>query len=272
MIESPEETPAALATFFRLHSMRSRVTNTVHHGDVFEQENERAFLTEYALDQSKRGQLRIFQLLISGSVVATRAGIPEQRPDLPLLLGLRPGWSKYSVMTTLVVEAIKWSIEQRLAILHMSTGTDVSKLRWDPYRTRYLAYTEVPRNWKASLSFGIYARAQRLMRRWQKPQAPVNCDRQPRSNMIDVSVVIPTFRRNALLIEAINSALRQADVSVEIIVVDDCPDFSARDAVATVRDTRVHYFPNRDTVRRQTRTGAQFRGQTSQRAVYPFSG
>jgi GT2 family glycosyltransferase len=62
--------------------------------------------------------------------------------------------------------------------------------------------------------------------------------------MIDISVVIPTFRRNALLLEAINSVLRQADVSVEIIVVDDCPDLSARDAVATVRDDRVHYFPN----------------------------
>jgi len=60
--------------------------------------------------------------------------------------------------------------------------------------------------------------------------------------MIDVSVVIPTFRRCELLLEAIRSVLRQPDVSVEIIVVDDSPEGSAREAVASVGDGRVQYF------------------------------
>jgi GT2 family glycosyltransferase len=60
--------------------------------------------------------------------------------------------------------------------------------------------------------------------------------------MTDVSVVIPTFRRCELLLAAIQSVLRQPDVSVEIIVVDDSPEGSARDAVASVRDPRVRYF------------------------------
>ena len=60
--------------------------------------------------------------------------------------------------------------------------------------------------------------------------------------MIDVSVVIPTFRRCELLLEAINSVLRQPDVSVEIIVVDDSPEVSARDAVASLREPRVRFF------------------------------
>jgi glycosyltransferase involved in cell wall biosynthesis len=59
--------------------------------------------------------------------------------------------------------------------------------------------------------------------------------------MNDVSVVIPTFRRQELLIEAINSALRQADVCVEIIVVDDSPEGSAREAVASLHDPRIRY-------------------------------
>jgi glycosyltransferase involved in cell wall biosynthesis len=42
--------------------------------------------------------------------------------------------------------------------------------------------------------------------------------------MIDVSVVIPTFRRRALLLEAILSVLRQPQVSIEIIVADDSPE------------------------------------------------
>ena len=59
--------------------------------------------------------------------------------------------------------------------------------------------------------------------------------------MKDVSVVIPTFRRQELLKEAISSALRQVDVSVEIIVVDDSPEGSAHEAVAGLQDPRIRY-------------------------------
>jgi glycosyltransferase involved in cell wall biosynthesis len=59
--------------------------------------------------------------------------------------------------------------------------------------------------------------------------------------MIDVSVVIPTFRRRELLLEAIQSALRQERVSVEVIVVDDSPEGSAREAVQALNDKRVRY-------------------------------
>ena len=65
--------------------------------------------------------------------------------------------------------------------------------------------------------------------------------------MIDVSVVIPTFRRRELLLEAIQSVLRQEGVSVEVIVVDDSPEGSARDAVETLRDSRVRYFQSETT-------------------------
>jgi glycosyltransferase involved in cell wall biosynthesis len=60
--------------------------------------------------------------------------------------------------------------------------------------------------------------------------------------MIDVSVVIPTFRRRELLLEAVRSALRQTGVSVEVIVVDDSPEGSARAAVQALNDKRVRYF------------------------------
>lgn len=59
--------------------------------------------------------------------------------------------------------------------------------------------------------------------------------------MVDVSVVIPTFRRPALLKEAIQSVLSQARVSVEVIVIDDSPEGSARDTVLALDDARVNY-------------------------------
>jgi GT2 family glycosyltransferase len=59
---------------------------------------------------------------------------------------------------------------------------------------------------------------------------------------IDISVVIPTFRREKQLLEAIDSVLAQRDVTFEVIVVDDSPDGSARSAVGSVTDPRVQYI------------------------------
>jgi glycosyltransferase involved in cell wall biosynthesis len=61
---------------------------------------------------------------------------------------------------------------------------------------------------------------------------------------MDISVVIPTFRRPALLAEALASVLSQIGVTVEVLVVDDCQDGSARAAVEAVGDARVTYISN----------------------------
>jgi CelD/BcsL family acetyltransferase involved in cellulose biosynthesis len=178
VIQSPGETPAALETFFQLHAMRSLASNTITHADVFRKKTERAFISEFARVLAERGELRIFQLLISGKVVASRIGFQNNDQIYLYYSGYDPTWSKYSVMTTLVVEAIKWSIEQRLATVHLSTGTDVSKLRWGPVKTRYVALTEVPQTWRARLSFSIYQRAQSLLRRAEKARPPSSTPHQ----------------------------------------------------------------------------------------------
>jgi GT2 family glycosyltransferase len=61
---------------------------------------------------------------------------------------------------------------------------------------------------------------------------------------VDISVVIPTFRRPEQLGEAIASVLGQTGVSMEIIVVDDSPEASAQAVVAGVDDARVRYVKN----------------------------
>ena len=58
----------------------------------------------------------------------------------------------------------------------------------------------------------------------------------------DISVVVSTFRRPAQLARAVRSALEQHDVEVELLVVDDCPDASARGATESFRDARVRYL------------------------------
>jgi len=62
---------------------------------------------------------------------------------------------------------------------------------------------------------------------------------------VDVSVIIPTFRRPALLREALQSALGQEGVDVEVIVIDDSPEGSAREVVEGLKDARVRYLQSR---------------------------
>jgi glycosyltransferase involved in cell wall biosynthesis len=61
---------------------------------------------------------------------------------------------------------------------------------------------------------------------------------------VDVSVIIPTYRRPNELAEAIESVLSQRDISLEIIVVDDSPEQSAREAVLRFSDPRIRYEHN----------------------------
>ena len=59
---------------------------------------------------------------------------------------------------------------------------------------------------------------------------------------IDVSVVIPTCRRVVHVREAIDSALNQQGVTLEVIVVDDDPAGSARVCIDAVDDSRLRYL------------------------------
>ena len=61
---------------------------------------------------------------------------------------------------------------------------------------------------------------------------------------IDISVIIPTFRRPRELNNAILSVLGQDDATVEVVVVDDSPEGSAEAAVRGLQDLRVVYLRN----------------------------
>jgi len=63
----------------------------------------------------------------------------------------------------------------------------------------------------------------------------------PVSPSIDVSVVIATFRRERLVLEAISSACSQRGVDLEIIVVDDSPEGGAGEGVRSMSDPRIRY-------------------------------
>jgi len=64
------------------------------------------------------------------------------------------------------------------------------------------------------------------------------------SRLVDdpaVSVIIPTFRREVTLVSAVRSVLGQANVTLEVIILDDAPEGSAAAAVLALGDSRVRY-------------------------------
>jgi CelD/BcsL family acetyltransferase involved in cellulose biosynthesis len=132
VVSSEAEAPRALDEFFRLHAMRADANDRLRHPDVFGDESRRAFLRAYCDAMARQNCLRIFQLVIAGQVVATRIGFLLGDEIYMYFSGYDLGWSRYSVMTTTVAEAIKWAIEQKLRIFNLSTGNDVSKTRWRP--------------------------------------------------------------------------------------------------------------------------------------------
>jgi len=70
------------------------------------------------------------------------------------------------------------------------------------------------------------------------PPLPVH---GPSLDPIEISVIIPTCDRPRPLLEAIESVRRQSGVTLEIIVVDDSAAATARDATASIADSRLRY-------------------------------
>jgi GT2 family glycosyltransferase len=61
-------------------------------------------------------------------------------------------------------------------------------------------------------------------------------------NSVEISVIIPTYRRERQLLEAVGSVLCQRSVSFEIIVVDDSADGEAQAPVKLLADPRIRYL------------------------------
>ncbi|MGH8518262.1 MAG: GNAT family N-acetyltransferase, partial [Panacagrimonas sp.] len=164
IVTSAEATPAALKLFFKFHALRAARRDTVPHPNVFASATTRAFITDYAKQLARRGGLRIFQLEIAGQIVATR--ITFQLGDELYLYysGYRPEWAPYSVATTLVAEIARWAIANRIRILNLSVGRDVSKTRWGPSVVRFESAEQLDTSAAISWRRRLYVAARRQSR------------------------------------------------------------------------------------------------------------
>ena len=157
--QEPGEVKDALERFFALHAMRAGLQGTAAHPNHFSRARARRFLHEVCAKLAARGMVRVFQLVIRGDVVAMRIGFVIGDSLYLYYSGYDPRWSKHSVMTTTVVEAVKYAIGQRLKTINLSPNRDVSKTRWGP---REIALTQAVQLAPSPLSRLAWAGFQRV--------------------------------------------------------------------------------------------------------------
>jgi CelD/BcsL family acetyltransferase involved in cellulose biosynthesis len=142
VISAPDEIRPALRQLIRLHALRAAADGGVLHPNVFAAQAARGFITEIVHELARRGEVRIFSLSVSGQPVAMRLGFVCASDLYLYYSGYDPAWGRYSVMTTVVAEAIKWAIQQGFDRVNLSTGSDPSKLRWRPEQLELLEGTQ----------------------------------------------------------------------------------------------------------------------------------
>lgn len=158
--QEPAAVKDALETFFKLHAMRAGLKGTVVHPNHFAAENLRRFLHEACARLAARGVVRIFQLVVRGEVVALRIGFMVGDSLYMYYSGFDPHWSKYSVMTTTLVEAIRYAIVQGVKTINLSPGKDVSKTRWGPREVPITQAVEVNPSRISQLAWRGFQRAE----------------------------------------------------------------------------------------------------------------
>ena len=152
----------AVGHFLRLHRMRADVGGTVTHRNVFDSAPAEAFLRDVCSRFAQRDATRIVLLKIGGEVVAGRIGFVLGKTLYLYYSGYDPAWGKYSVMTTTVAEAIKYAIGEKLSIVNLSTGSDVSKTRWSPKEISFRSAVQVAPSLRGRLAYRVHRQAQEL--------------------------------------------------------------------------------------------------------------
>jgi len=172
--QHPDTVKDALERFFKLHALRANLTGAVKHTDYFAHAISRRFLRVVCERLAKRGAVRIFELAISEQVVANRVGFVVGNSLYLYYSGFDPRWSKYSVMTTTLVEAIKYAIAQGLSSVNFSPGKDVSKTRWGPREIQFAQAVQLSPSWWSRQAWNLFLRAksgqlpQVALRRWAR--------------------------------------------------------------------------------------------------------
>jgi len=156
VVEQPDNVQPGIDRFLSMHAARSEIADMVNHPNKFAQSQNRGFLVEYLHQLAEKGILRIFELEIDGIVVASRLSFLLESELYLYFSGYNPAWRKYSVMTILISEIIKWAISHQIQYVNLSTGKDQSKSRWRPAEVVFYSSVQTSPSLRAQLVFPAF--------------------------------------------------------------------------------------------------------------------
>jgi CelD/BcsL family acetyltransferase involved in cellulose biosynthesis len=193
VLTNPETVPEGLRRFLELHRARSELRDTVSHPNVFASPAAQRFLFDLFARLAARGEARVFQLEIGGDVIAIRLGFALGETLYLYYSGYDPAWARYSVMTTTLAEALRHALSEGSRVVHLSTGTDVSKTRWGAQPGLLHDAVQLSPSLRGRLTGRILAglqgegQAGRLLRLASRPfrRAPGSLVPGPESNPVD---------------------------------------------------------------------------------------
>jgi CelD/BcsL family acetyltransferase involved in cellulose biosynthesis len=166
----------ALVRFLELHTLRANMPSGPVHADRFGNRSLRAFLYEVCERLAARDAVRVFQLRIADAVVASRIGFVIGDSLYLYHSGFDPAWGRYSVMTTMMAEALRYAIASGLRTVNLSLVGEQSKLRWRPRRVDFYSAIVHRDSIRSRLACGAYRVAlsgrsapRRLLRRLLQP-------------------------------------------------------------------------------------------------------
>jgi CelD/BcsL family acetyltransferase involved in cellulose biosynthesis len=135
---TPAEVRAGLGRFLELHRLRAEADGLRAHGNVFADPASRGFLFDVCDRLARRDAVRVFLLRVGDTHATARVAFALGDTLYLYFSGYDPAWARYSVMTTTVAEAVRHAFAHGFRTVHLSTGTDESKLRWRPEATTWL--------------------------------------------------------------------------------------------------------------------------------------
>jgi CelD/BcsL family acetyltransferase involved in cellulose biosynthesis len=159
VIESGPEVAVGVERFLELHAMRAAAKFGAQHPNRFWTPLYRDFLRELCQRFAASGALRLFQLKIGAQVIATWLGFVSGECIFFYNSGFDPAWSRYSVMTTTLAEAIKYAIAQGFKSVNLSAGKDVAKTRWGPREVVYKSAYQHGNRLRSRIALLTYIRA-----------------------------------------------------------------------------------------------------------------
>ncbi len=158
------ELEAALNVLIRMHAARSTRIDTVAHPDVFRTRAAKRFLLDVCKRYSAVDGVRVFCLELENRIVAARVAFVSGRSMYFYYSGYDPSYAKYSVMTTVVADAIKYAIAHGFKTVNLSTGNDLSKTRWSPTEVKYHQLVQASQSLRGPLVESLYTDLRRSVR------------------------------------------------------------------------------------------------------------